>query len=163
MRLDGTWIYDAVTSTWPTLSVSNTLASLILSDSTVTRWPHTGGEAFVDRTLLFASGAGNVRVDNVVFRGATSNPATPTRPIISFTNHTRGSVNHSFMFGGTAPVPGVFLQVADDNWVSVIGNQFMNWKLILPASSTLITARLNTGLGRRLVGAARRGLVTPVD
>jgi hypothetical protein len=153
VRMDGCWIFDGVSSATPTISVSNTLGSLILSDSTVTRSSITGGDNFADRTLLVASGAGNVRIDNVFFRGNTSNTATPTRPIISFTNHTRGSVSHSFMYGSPAIVPGTFLQVTDDEWLSVIGNQFMNWKMILPTNATCaglpscyISARLNTGL-----------------
>jgi hypothetical protein len=153
VRIDGGWIFDAVSSAQPTVSVSNTASSLIISDTTVSRGGINLLDNFVDRTLLLASGAGNVRLDNVLFRGGTTNTATPTRPIISFTNNTRGSVNHCFMHDTAATVPGVFLNVADDQWVSVIGNQFMNWKMVLPANancpglpSCLITARLNNGL-----------------
>jgi hypothetical protein len=153
VRIDGGWIFDAVSSAQPTVSVSNTASSLIISDTTVSRGGINLLDNFVDRTLLLASGAGNVRLDNVLFRGGTTVTATPTRPIISFTNNTRGSVNHCFMHDTAATVPGVFLNVADDQWVSVIGNQFMNWKMVLPSNtncpglpSCLITARLNNGL-----------------
>jgi hypothetical protein len=153
VRIDGAWIFDAATSATPTISVSNGSSSLILSDTTVSRSGINVIDLFADRTLLSASGAGNVRLENLLFRSASTSSVTPTRPIISFANHTRGSVTNSFMHPVNATTPGVFVQVNDDNWVSLVGNQFMNWKMALPTNATCsplpscyITARLNNGL-----------------
>jgi hypothetical protein len=153
VRVDGGWIFDANSSAQPTITVSNGASSLIVSDTTISRSGINVLNLFADRTLLLASGAGNVRLDNLLFRSGVTSTVTPTRPIISFTNHTRGSVDHCFMHDVPATAPGVFFQMADDEWVSVIGNQFMNWKMVLPTNancaglpSCYITARLNTGL-----------------
>jgi hypothetical protein len=148
VRIDGSWFYDSVTSTLPTVSVAGFATSLLLSDTTVSRGAGKNiADNFVDRTFLSASGAGNVRLETILFRGLTTSTAVPVRPTILFSNNSRGSINNSYMYDTAAASPGVFVQVTHDNWVNVTANQFMGWRMLLPASSSFITARLNTGLG----------------
>jgi hypothetical protein len=146
-RIDGSWIFDGASSAQPTITVSNFSSSLIVSDTAISRGAGVNiSENFVDRTLVQASSAGNVRLETLAFRGLSSGTLSPTLPVISLAQ-SRGSVLNSFIYETGATTPGVFVQVTGDNWVNVIGNQFMGWKMVLPATSNYITARLNNGLG----------------
>jgi hypothetical protein len=154
VRINGSWIGDGFSTASPTIKVSYPASSLVVGGVTVSHGGVDNRDLYIDRTIVQGVGAGSINLNNIVVRGYTTSTAAYTRPIFDFTSHTRGTVSNSVMYGtaGTNP-PGTFVKVTDDDWVSIVGNRFMNWKLVLPTNATcsplpscFISARLNTGL-----------------